>query len=266
MSIEAYNQQVMAADPKDYVILLKDLHKSFGPKKVLRGVNLMVKKGENMVIIGGSGTGKSVTLKNTIGLMHPDKGEVWVDGKHVPTLGERELSKLRLKFGYCFQGAALFDSISVWENVAFGLMATRKISRADARVIASEKLRLVGLAGIEDAMPANISGGMKTRVGFARAICTDPSVILFDEPTTGLDPIMANVINELIVKLQTELHVTSVTITHDMESAFRIATRIAMLYLGRVMFVGTPDEVRKTDNPYVRQFVEGRTVGPITVD
>lgn len=247
------------------MIELIDVKKSFGNNHVLRGVNLQVETGENMVVIGGSGTGKSVILKHIIGLMRPDSGRILIDGVEIETLPERELSEFRKRFGMLFQGAALFDSLSVWENVGFGLREHTSFPAEKIREIARKKLEMVGLKGIEDRMPADLSGGMKKRVGLARAIAMDPKIILYDEPTTGLDPIMSDVINELICRMNKQLQVTSVSITHDMKSAYKIADRIAMLYQGKILEVGTPEEIRNSPNPVVQQFITGSAVGPITV-
>ncbi|TAK08177.1 MAG: ABC transporter ATP-binding protein [Candidatus Manganitrophaceae bacterium] len=247
------------------MIELIDLKKSFGNNHVLRGVNLKIETGESMVIIGGSGTGKSVILKHIIGLMQPDSGRVVIDGVDLLSLSEKDLSEFRKRFGMLFQGAALFDSLSVWENVGFGLIEHTALSKEKVREIARQKLAMVGLKGIEDRMPADLSGGMKKRVGLARAIAMDPKIILYDEPTTGLDPIMADVINNLITDLDERLEVTSATITHDMRSAYKIADRIAMLYEGKILEVGTPDEIRNSPNPIVQQFISGSAVGPISV-
>ncbi len=247
------------------MILLKKIYKAFGPKKVLRGVDLHVKTGESLVLIGGSGTGKSVTLKHIMGLLHPDRGVVQVAGRNVPDLSASELMNLRKRMGMLFQGAALFDSLSVWENVGFGLRHHTKMPDSGIREIASEKLRLVGMKGYEDKMPSDLSGGMKKRVGLARAIAMDPMVILYDEPTTGLDPIMGDVINKLIVLLKQELKVTSFTITHDMSSAYQIADQIALLYDGKIIEQGTPEQIHNTQNPIVRQFITGSEEGPFRV-
>ncbi len=248
------------------MIELINLHKSFGSLYVLRGVNLTVEKGESMTVIGGSGSGKSVLLKHIIGLLFPDKGRVIIDGQVVNTLDERGLNEMRKKFGMLFQGAALFDSLTVWENVGFGLKQHAKMSDKEIRKVATEKLALVGLKDVEDKMPAELSGGMKKRVGLARAIAMDPAIILYDEPTTGLDPITADAINDLIVDLKKKLGVTSVAITHDMHSAYKISDRIAMLYKGQILETGTPDEIKNTSNPTVHQFITGSAVGPITAE
>ncbi len=247
------------------MIEFQDIHKSFNSKVVLAGVDLTVERGETMVVIGGSGTGKSVLLKHVIGLLRPDRGRVIVDDADVTTLDEAALTELRTKFGVLFQSAALFDSLTVWENVGFSLTQHTRLSAGEIREIAREKLALVGLKGVEGLMPAELSGGMKKRVGLARAIAHDPEVLLYDEPTTGLDPIMADVINHLIVRLKEQLKVTSIAITHDMTSAYKIADRIAMLYQGRIQEVGTPAEIRSSANPIVHQFITGSAEGPIAV-
>ncbi len=242
------------------------LHKSFGSHPVLRGVNLTVEKGESMTVIGGSGSGKSVLIKHVIGLLFPDRGRVVVAGQVLNELDEFNLNEIRKKFGMLFQMAALFDSLSVWENVGFGLKQHTRLSDREIRKITTEKLALVGLKDVEDKMPSELSGGMKKRVGLARAICMDAEIILYDEPTTGLDPITADSINDLIVDLRKKLGVTSVAITHDMQSAYKISDRIAMLYKGEIQEIGTPDQIRNTSNPIVRQFITGSAVGPITAD
>jgi len=248
------------------MIRLLDLHKAFGPKQVLSGATLEIKKGESMVIIGGSGTGKSVMLKHIMGLLRPDSGQVYVDNVDINQLDEKGLYQVRSRFGMLFQGAALFDSLKVWENVGFVFLRNRSKSEREVRELAIEKLKLVGLVNVADLMPSELSGGMKKRVGLARAIAYDPEVILYDEPTTGLDPIMADAINDLIIEMREKLSVTSVTITHDMHSAYKIADRIAMLYQGKIHQIGTPDEIRNTDNAVVRQFVTGSAVGPIQLE
>lgn len=247
----------------EHVIQLINIHKSFDANHVLRGANLEVRRGESMVVIGGSGSGKSVLLKHIIGILRPDEGRVLIKGVDLTTLNERYLYEVRKKFGMLFQMSALFDSLSVWENVAFGILRNRSVSDREAKAIAVEKLRLVGLVGVEDMMPAELSGGMKKRVGLARAIAHQPEILLYDEPTTGLDPIMADAINDLIVTMKNTLSVTSVAITHDMNSAYKIADRIAMLYEGKIIETGSPDEIRNTDNPIVKQFITGSASGPI---
>jgi phospholipid/cholesterol/gamma-HCH transport system ATP-binding protein len=248
------------------MIEITNLHKSFGTLPVLRGVNLTVEKGESMTVIGGSGSGKSVLIKHIIGLLFPDKGEVKVAGQVLNNLDDHQLNELRKKFGMLFQMAALFDSLTVWENVGFGLKQHTKLSEKEIREIATEKLALVGLKNVEDKMPVDLSGGMRKRVGLARAIAMDAEIILYDEPTTGLDPITADSINDLIIDLRKKLGVTSVAITHDMHSAYKISDRIAMLYKGEIQEIGTPDQIKGTTNPIVKQFITGSAVGPITAD
>jgi phospholipid/cholesterol/gamma-HCH transport system ATP-binding protein len=244
------------------LIRVENLYKSFGDKQVLCGASLHCVRGESMVIIGGSGSGKSVMIKHMIGLLMPDSGQVIVEGKVVNKLKERDLNELRKKFGMLFQGAALFDSLTVGENVGFALREHTTLSETKIRERVAECLKMVGMPGIEGLMPAELSGGMKKRVGLARAIAMNPEIILFDEPTTGLDPVMADVINDLIIKTTRALSVTSVTITHDMVSANRIADKIAMLYEGKIVAVGTPDEIMfHQTNPAVKEFVEiGRII------
>jgi phospholipid/cholesterol/gamma-HCH transport system ATP-binding protein len=251
-------------NPGETMILVKDVYKSFGSNHVLRGTSLEVKCGESMVVIGGSGTGKSVLIKCIIGLLHHDRGEIYVDGQEISNLNEKEWNDVRKKFGMLFQRDALFDSLSVWENVGFGLRQHTHLSEGEIKEIAIEKLRLVGLQKVENLMPAELSGGMRKRVSLARAIAMEPAILLYDEPTTGLDPIMANVINELIVEMREKLDVTSIAITHDMVSAYRIADRIAMLYRGEIIEVGTPEEIKTSSNEIVQQFIQGEVKGPIT--
>lgn len=248
------------------VIELKDIHKSFNKKSVLRGVNLKVKKGESLVVIGGSGSGKSVLLKHIIGLLKPDKGSVMVDSADISRLDENGLNEIRKKFGMLFQSAALFDSMKVWENVGFGLKRHTRMTDPEIKEAAVQKLRKVGLVGVEDVMPSELSGGMRKRVGLARAIAMEPEILLYDEPTTGIDPIMADAIDDLIIKMGKELDITSVAITHDMRSAYKIADTIAMLYNGVIIATGSPEEIRHTSDPVVRQFVEGRAAGPIILE
>ena len=248
-------------------IAVRGLRKSFGPKLVLDGVDLDVATGESLVIIGGSGTGKSVTVKCILGLLQPDAGSIKIDGQEVAGMPTAEREKLMQKFGMLFQGAALFDSIPVWENVAFALIQGRGMDRDQAKKIAISKLGNVGLGPeVGDLRPSELSGGMQKRVGLARAIATEPEIIIFDEPTTGLDPIMADVINELIVKCVRDLGATAVSITHDMASVRKIADRIAMIYTGRIIWSGTKDEIDRSGNPYVDQFINGRAEGPIKME
>ena len=246
------------------MIKLINLYKSFGTNKVLQGVDLEIADAETMTIIGGSGTGKSVMLKHIMGLVKPDKGEVYIDDVEITLLPEDKLLDIQKKFGYLFQGAALFDSLTVGENVAFGLRNLGTLSEEEIGGRVSECLVMVGLKGIERLKPAELSGGMRKRVGLARAIAYQPKYILYDEPTTGLDPIMADMINDLIIHLQQELKVTSIVVTHDMKSAYKISNHIAMLYEGKIVSVGTPDEIRHTKDPVVHQFIEGLSQGPIT--
>jgi len=247
-------------------IRIRDLYKSFGPKDVLCGLDLDIGAGESVVVIGGSGSGKSVTLKCVLGLLHPEAGSIQVDGEEVVGLGGESLEQVRRKFGMLFQNAALFDSLSVWENVAFGLTQGQGMGRREAREIAVDKLTSVGLEPDVGAMsPAELSGGMRKRVGLARSIATSPEIMFFDEPTTGLDPIMGDVIDDLIVKCVRELGATALSITHDMASARKIADRIAMLYDGKIIWVGPTAEIDRSDNPYVDQFINGRAEGPITM-
>jgi len=247
------------------MIEMAGVAKAFGSKHVLRGVDLSVARAESLVIIGGSGTGKSVTLKCVLGLVEPDAGTIRVAGENALRLWGRRRERLLDRFGMLFQGGALFDSMSVWENVAFRLLRGRhRMSRDEAREAAIEKLRRVGLrADTADLFPAELSGGMQKRVGLARAIAADPQILFFDEPTTGLDPIMADVINDLIREIVVELGVTAVTITHDMGSVRKIADRVAMLHEGVIQWEGPVGEIDTTDNPYVHQFVNGLPEGPI---
>lgn len=244
------------------MITLSHVTKSFGPKQVLTGVDLVVPKGQSMVVIGGSGTGKSVLLKCILGLVHPDQGTITLDGQDVEK-AEREAFLAR--FGMLFQGGALFDSLRVWENVAFRLLrGPLKLPKAQAREAAIEKLRRVGLTPeTADLFPAELSGGMQKRVGLARAIAANPEIIFFDEPTTGLDPIMAGVINDLIREIVTEMGATAITITHDMSSVRAIADRVAMLHGGVIRWEGPVAEMDATPDPYVQQFIHGRAEGPI---
>ena len=248
-------------------IRMRDLHKAFGDKVVLDGLDLDVGVGESVVVIGGSGTGKSVMLKCILGLLHPESGSVQVDGEEVVGLRGKARDRVLRKFGMLFQNAALFDSLPVWENVAFGLIQGGGMDRDEAREIALAKLAAVGLdAEVGELGPAELSGGMRKRVGLARAIATEPEIIFFDEPTTGLDPIMGDVINDLIIKCVRELGATALSITHDMASARKIADRIAMLYNGRIIWAGPVAEVDSSGSPYVEQFIHGRAEGPIQME
>jgi len=246
------------------MIQLINVYKSFRNKDVLRGASLHIERGESMVVIGGSGCGKSVLMKHVIGLIWPDQGQVMIDGKDLSSCSRGELREIRKKFGMLFQGSALFDSMTVGQNVGFGLKEHTSLSKEEIREKVREKLQMVGLPGIDALRPDELSGGMKKRVGLARAIAMEPEILLYDEPTTGLDPIMADVINDLIVRLKETYQVTSLAITHDMTSAYKIADRIGMLYEGRIIEVGTPEEIQNTKNPVVRQFITGSAKGPIT--
>ena len=245
------------------MIRMVDVHKSFGTHHVLRGCSLEVKDGETLTIIGGSGTGKSVTLKLMLGLLKPDRGEIYVDDVEISKLDEQTLSETQKKMCYVFQGGALFDSLTVGQNVAFGLHQLKNVPEGEIDGIVSKTLALVGLSGIEALKPAELSGGMRKRVAIARAVAIRPKYLFYDEPTTGLDPIMSDVINDLIVNLHEKLGTTGVTITHDMTSAYKISTRIAMLYEGCILEVDTPERVRSTSNPVLKQFITGSAVGPI---
>lgn len=254
----------MTAAPK---LQLQGIYKSFGDNHVLRGVDFSIEKGKSLVIIGGSGTGKSVTIKSVLGLIHPDRGSIKVDGQEITGLRGAARDAYMKKFGMLFQGGALFDSLSIWENVAFGLMQGKGMKRAQAREIAIEKLRAVGLPSrVAKLLPAELSGGMQKRVGLARAIASNPEIIFFDEPTTGLDPIMADVINDLIVETSKGLGATTLSITHDMASARKIADNIAMIYKGQIIWHGPAADIDHSGNEYVDQFIKGSAEGPIKME
>ena len=255
----------MATDvPK---IELRGVKKRFGSKVVLDGVDLVLNRGESLVVIGGSGTGKSVTIKCILGILRPDAGQIFVDGEEVTHISGRTRDRMLLKFGMLFQGAALFDSITVWENVAFGLIQGRGMARGKAKDIAIRKLANVGLGPeVANLSPAELSGGMQKRVGLARAIAADPEIIFFDEPTTGLDPIMADIINDLIVDTVKDVGATTLSITHDMVSARKIADRIAMLYKGKIIWHGPTKDIDQSGNAFVDQFIHGRAEGPIKME
>lgn len=238
--------------------------KSFDGHKILDNLNLNIKTGATTVIIGRSGCGKSVLLKHIIGLLKPDSGHVLIDGKDITRLDEKELNDVRMKFGMLFQGAALFDSLTILENVGFAMLEHTNASMAEVEKRSRECLALVGLKDIENKKPAELSGGMRKRVGLARAILVRPQIMLYDEPTTGVDPIMGDSINDLIIKLHTKLNVTSIAVTHDMTSAYKIADRIAMLYNGKIIADGKPEEIENSKDPIVQQFVTGTGTGPIT--
>ncbi len=245
------------------MIQIIDLYKAFGDKEVLQGVNLRVQKGETLVVIGQSGSGKSVLIKHLVGLLRPDHGKILIDGIDIMDLDEDQMQEMRKKFGMLFQGGALFDSLCVADNVRFGLDRYTALQPEKIQQRVWESLEKVGLKGIDDLMPHELSGGMKKRVALARAIAYQPEIILYDEPSTGIDPIRADAINDLIILMKKELDVTSVVITHDMISSYKVADRIAMLYEGRIIEEGTPEEIKETDNQIVQQFIHGRATGPI---
>ena len=238
--------------------------KSFNNHRVLNRLDLKINEGETLVIIGRSGCGKSVFLRHVIGLMRPESGQLLVDGVDIAKLSLKQLNQLRMRFGMLFQASALFDSMTVGENVGFALIEHTTLSGQAIRERVEEALQLVGLKGIQELKPSELSGGMKKRVALARAICMRPEILLYDEPTTGLDPIMADAINDLIIQLHDKLKVTSVVVTHDMVSAYKIGTRIAMMYQGQILQMGTPQEIKNTTHPVVKQFITGSAMGPIT--
>ncbi len=241
-----------------------NLHKAFGPKVILTGLDLEVYEGEVLCIIGKSGTGKSVVMKHLVGILQPDAGDIFVDGINYTEAGEEERIRIQEKYCILFQGAALFDSMNIYDNIAFG-MRRKDIAEEEIARQVPELLEEVGLRNIEGKKPSELSGGMQKRVGLARAIAIRPEIMLYDEPTTGVDPITGGAVDRLILKMRDKYRITSLVVTHDMKSAYRIADRVAMLYEGKIIFTGTPEEVQQTDNPYVRQFIEGRAHGPIQV-
>ena len=247
------------------MIKISNLKKRFGKKRVLDGVDLDIEKGKITVILGRSGEGKSVLIKHIIGLLRPDEGQIFLDGQEISSMNERDWGEVRKRFGMLFQGAALFDSMTVGENVGFPLKEHTDLADEDIMKVVVEKLKRVGLVGVENMMPSELSGGMKKRVGLARAIVMDPEIVLFDEPTTGLDPIMSDSIADLVLHTQRSLHTTYILITHDIPFTYKIADKIAMLHEGRIIEQGTIDEMKKNQNPVVRQFLEGRAEGPIKV-
>lgn len=247
-------------------VIIKNLSKSFGSKQVLRGLDLEVRQGESLVVIGGSGTGKSVLIKNIVGILEPDSGSILIDGKETVNLSSKEHSKMLEKFGYLFQGGALFDSLPIWKNIAFAKIHNHNENLSSARKLAIEKLESVGLdESVADLYPAELSGGMQKRAALARAIAMNPEIIFFDEPTTGLDPIMSAIINDLIKRNSKQLGATTITITHDLISAAHIADRVAMMYEGQIVWHGPIDMLYKSGNPYVEQFVSGSIEGPIKI-
>lgn len=245
------------------MIRIVDLHKSFGQNKVLQGVNFRLKHGETLVIIGQSGCGKSVLLKHIIGLLKPDRGKILVDGVDTTNLKDDELHEITKRFGMLFQGTALFDSMTVGQNVGFGLERYTDFPKEKIKELVKENLAKVGLTGIESLMPYELSGGMKKRVGLARAIAYRPDIMLYDEPSTGIDPIRADAINDLVIRMKTELKVATLIITHDMVSAYKVADRIGMLYEGQIIEMGSPEEIKNSNNQVVQQFIHGRAEGPI---
>ena len=243
---------------------IKNLRKSFGSKSVLRGVNLSVNSGEILCVIGKSGTGKSVILKHLVGILKPDEGSIAVD-EIVMTNSDEEIRNSAIaKFGILFQGAALFDSMNIFDNVAFGLRR-RSVEENEVKRIVEESLYKVGLHGVENKRPSELSGGMQKRAGLARAIAVRPEIMLYDEPTTGVDPITAGVVDNLIMQMRDSFNITSIVVTHDITSAYRIADRIAMLYEGEIIFIGSVEDIKNTENPYIKQFIEGTVNGPIKV-
>lgn len=248
------------------MIELVDIHKSFGTQKVLDGLNLQIPDGKITVLLGRSGSGKSVTLKHIIGLMRPDSGQVFVDGEDITKVSAWRLNQIRKKFGMLFQEAALFDSMTVMENVAFPLVEHTKLKWDEIERTVREKLKQVGLEGAEYKFPSQLSGGMKRRVGLARAIILEPQILLCDEPTSGLDPIVAEAITDLLIEMQRSLSVTMFIISHDTQLALKVADQIAFLYSGRIHFVGTPQEAVESDNPFVQQFIKRTTMGPMALE
>ena len=249
---------------KEVVISVKDLVKNFGSRRILNGVSVDIYQGETLVVMGGSGCGKSTFLRHLIGSIRPDSGEVWMFGKDIAKASDEEMDEIRKKFGMLFQSGALFDSLTVAENIALPLREHAKLDENIISIVVKMKLELVGLRGFESLMPSQLSGGMKKRVGLARAIVMDPKIIFYDEPTAGLDPVMTGVVDKLTIDLTKKLQITSVVVTHDMNSVFRIADRIVMLHQGNILQIGTPEEIKNSKNPHVRQFISGDAEGPIS--
>lgn len=248
------------------MIEMKGVYKAFGEREILRGVDIQVKRGETMVLLGGSGTGKSVSIRHMVGLLEPDQGDVFVFGESIVKASKKKREKLRSRMGLLFQSGALINWLSVYDNVALPMREHRLAKEYEIDKIVKERLKWLGLMPARNLLPGSISGGMKKRAGIARALTTNPDILMYDEPTSGLDPVLSQVINELVRRLQKELDVTQVVVTHDMNSAYYIADRITFLYQGRVEFVGTPEEVKNTTNPILRQFIEGKTKGPMVLD
>lgn len=248
------------------MIDIQNLTKYFDDHLVLDNLSLKIEDSETIVVIGQSGCGKSVLVKHIIGIMKPDSGKIFVDGKDIVPMNERELDKIRMMFGMLFQGSALFDSLTVGENVAFRFTEHTKMKPEEINKKVARCLELVGLKGVENKRPSELSGGMKKRVGLARAIAHDPKILLYDEPTTGIDPVMGDIINDLIISLRNKLAVTSIAVTHDIKSAYKIADRIAMMFQGKIVEIGTPDEIINSDNPVVQQFITGSAEGPLKIN
>ncbi len=249
---------------REIVVKVQDIHKAFGDRHILNGTTLEIYKGETFVIMGGSGCGKSTLLRHMIGALKLDSGKVFLLGKELATLNESEMDEIKKKIGMCFQSSALFDSMTVGENISLPLREHTKLDESVINIVVKMKLELVGLRGFQDLMPSQLSGGMRKRVGLARAIVMDPQIIFYDEPSAGLDPIVGAVIDKLILDLSKKLSITSIVVTHDMNSVFRIADRIAMLHMGKVLQVGTPDEIKNTKNELIQQFIKGQPDGPVS--
>ncbi|MCP4132228.1 MAG: ABC transporter ATP-binding protein [bacterium] len=251
-------------EQKKEKIKLVNLHKAFGPKVILDGVDLSVYESEVLCVIGKSGTGKSVIMKHLVGILEPDSGEIFVDGINFTTAHEATRISIAAQYGILFQGAALFDSMNIFDNIAFGLRR-QKVSEEEINEVVPKMLKQVGLKGVEDKKPSEISGGMQKRVGLARSIAIKPKIMLYDEPTTGVDPITGGAVDRLILEMRKSYGITSIVVTHDMNSAYRIADRIAMLFDGKIIFTGTPEDVQNSDSPYIKQFIQGKAHGPIEV-
>ncbi len=250
----------------DYAVVFQNVYKAFGSREILRGVDIEVRKGETMVLLGGSGTGKSVSLRHMVGLLDPDRGKVFVEGQEMSFCNPKLKQRIRSNMGLLFQSGALINWLTVFDNVALPLRELRLCSESEVQRRVMEKLRWLGLVPAKDLLPDFISGGMKKRAGLARALVTNPRVLLYDEPTSGLDPVMSQVFNELVVRTKKELGVTQIIVTHDMQSAYYIADRITFLYQGKVLMVGSPEEIRNSPNPIVQQFITGSTTGPMQID